>query len=276
MSMYPGEYDGNSLLVDQIEEAVLFAVDKLFLHYEIYHFVSFFNHVLELVGERLQDSQELPTLSQALKEFENCLPLYSTKMTPHNFSEAVEYVKETIFQHFHLYQFLLTQEQPKDLTVLNLPIEVLPTDPTPLVQGTEEGEWNRREMIAQLEAEHGQKEREVIESYTKSQGELKDKLEEAYQTELAKIEDKLTTPDEVARVIESLVATHMELMTLTVEHSLQRHTLALETKLERMEMLSSQPSKQSLMSLSPVKGTLSSVGEKSRSSSKVSVTANKH
>lgn len=273
-SLPPGEYDAKSLLVDQIEAAVSFAMDKLFLHYEIYQFTSFFNNTLELVGERLQDSQALPTHPQALKHFETSLvPHYSNRITEHNFLEAVGYIKETIFHHFHLYQFLLTHEQPIDLITLYRPIEVLPAEPLPLVQGIEEEEWNRREKIGQLEVEHTLKEMELIEYQRKTQVELKEKLKNAYQTELAKIdetEDELVTPEGVAEVIESLLTAHIELMKSTVTHAMQTQELALNTRLEKVEMLSNKPNEH-LLSPSPKKGAVSPGGKKSRNSSRLSV-----
>lgn len=272
-SLPPGEYDAKSLLVDQIEAAVSFAVDKLFLHYEIYQFISFFNNTLELVGERLQDSWALPTCAQALKHFETSLvPNYSTRITEHNFLEAVGYIKETIFHHFHLYQFLLTREQPIDLTTLYYPIEVLPAEPLPLVQGIEEEEWNRREKIEQLDVERALKERELIEHQRKSEVELKEKLKSAYQIELAKIDEaegKLMTLEGVAKVTESLLTAHIDLMTSTVTHAMQAQALALNTRLKRVEMLSNKPSVQ-LSSPGPKKGAVSPAGKKSRNSSRLS------
>ena len=280
---YPdGEYDPKSLLVDQIEAAVSYVVDTLFLHYETYQFISFFNDTLAVVGEPLRDSrdQQLPTLSQAHKQFEACLiPHYSSKITPDNFLEAVEYIKDTIFQHFHLYQFLLTQEQPKDVTTLHLPIEALPSEPTPLAQGIEEEEWLKREGIERLEAEHAQKEKEMIDCHTETERELQEKLEEAYQIELAKIkggagEGKLMTPNEVSEIIGTLLTARVELMTSTVTHALQRQALAMEARLEKMEMISAKSSKQSLSS-SPKLGPPSPSGKKSRTSSRLSVSNSK-
>ena len=283
--MYPvDEYDSKSLLVDQVEAAVSYAVERLFLHYEIYQFISFFIDTLVMVGESapVHDSngQELPTLSQACKQFETSLvPHYSSKITPENFQDAVEYIKESIFQHFHLYHFLLTQEQPKDVTTVHLPIEVLPCESTPLAQGVEEDEWQKRERIEVLKTEYAQREREMIDSHTKAETELQEKLKEAYQMEFAKIEgggeSKLMTPEEVSEIIESLLTVHMEVLTSIVTHTLQRQALAIETRLEKMEVISAKASKLSLSSSSKL-GPPSPSGKKSRTSSRLSVSTSKN
>lgn len=287
-TVYPaGEYSPRSLLVDQIEAAVSYAVERLFLHYEIYQFISFFNDTLILVGEPappLPDSsdQGLPELSQVCKQFETSLvPHYSSKMTPDNFQDAVEYIKETVLQHFCLYQFLLTQEQSKDVTTLQLPIEVLPTEFTPLAQGMEEEIWQKREKVEQLKAEHAQKEKEMIESQTKTEIEVQERLKEAYLVELAKIEggggeSKLVTPEEVSEIIGTLLTAHMEVLTSTVSHALQRQALAVEARLEKMEIVSAKTSKlsQSSTASPPKLGPPSPSGKKSRTSSRLSTSKN--
>ena len=287
-TVYPaGEYDPQSLLVDQIEAAVSYTVERLFLHYEIYQFISFFNDTLVLVGEPVplldSNDQELPALSQVYKQFETSLvPHYSSKITSDNFLDAVEYIKETVFQHFCLYQFLLTQEQPKDMTTVHLPIEVLPSESTPLAQGIEEEQWQKRERVEQLKAEHTQKEKEMIDSHTKAEIEVQEKLKEAYQVELAKIEggggSKLMTPEEVSEIIGTLLTAHMEVLTSTVTHALQRQALAIEARLEKMEMLSAKASKLSLSSMAspPKLGPPSPSGKKSRTSSRLSVSTSQN
>lgn len=266
--------------MEQIVTAVSFAVDALFLHYEIYQFVSFFNQTLKMIAELDQASQEVPTLSQALKQFETVLiPHYSSKITEHNFLEAVDYIKQTIFQHFHLYQFLLTKEQPVDLTSLYLPVETLPDAPLPLAQGIEEEEWHRRERVRELEQEHAQKEREMIESHKMAQAEVEERLKKAYQTEFANIEEvgdgKLMTVEEVAQVFDSLLTAHVEVTTSTVTHAMQRQRLALNARLEKMEVLSTKSSNASL-SPSPncKKASTSPMGKKSRNPSSLSISAN--
>lgn len=287
--MHPaGEYDPKSLLVDQIEEAVSYTVERLFLHYETYQFISFFTDTLILVGEpvpSLHDSncQELPAPSHVCNQFETSLvPHYSSKMTPDNFLDAVKYIKKTVFQHLGLYQFLLTQEQSKDVTTVHLPIEVLPSEFTPLAQGIEEEQWKKREKMEQLKAEHAQKEKEMSDSHTKAKIEVEEKLKEAYEMELAKIEggggSKLMTPEEVSEVIGTLLTAHMEVLTSTVTHALQRQALAIEARLEKMEIISAKASKLSISSTAspPKLGPPSPSGKKSRTSSRLSVTTNKN
>ena len=275
-----GEYDPKSLLVDQMEAAVSYSVKKFFLHYEIYWFISFFNDTLIAIGEQTltpallyQSNQELPlpTLSEACKQFETQLvPHYSSKITPDNFVEALEYIKETIFQHFHLYQFLLTQEQPTDVTTLHLPIEVPPSESIPLSQGMIEEKWLKREKVEQLKAEHALKEREMIDLHTEAEKELQDKLMEAYQTKLAKIEGTVMTPGEVSKIIETLLTAHIELLTSKVTHALQRLSPTMEARLDKIEAISAKPS--NISSSSSSLGPAPAPSEKkSQTSSRVSV-----
>lgn len=275
-----------------------YAVERLFLHYEIYQFISFFNDTLVLMaGEPaaapplpLRDSNNqtlpLPMQSQVFKQFETSLvPHYSSKITPDNFLDAVEYIKETVFQHFCLYQFLLTQEQPKDVIALHLPIEVLPSESTPLTQGTDEEQWQKRERVEQLKEEYAQREKEMIDSHAKAEIEVQEKLKEVYEVELAKIEggsgeleSKLLTPEEVSEIIGALLTAHMEVLTSTVTHALQRQALAIEARLEKMEVISVKASKLSLSSTAspPKLVPTSPSGKKSRTSSRLSISTSKN
>ena len=272
----PGEYDANLLLMDQLEVAVSFTVDGLFVHYEIYEFLALFIQTLCMVGTPLEDSHTLPVLSQTVGHFDNFLiPSYRSKMEEHNLQEAADYIQDTIFRHFHLYQFLLSQEQPIDLQTLHLPIDTVPSDLLPLSEGVEEEEWQRREKLKQLEDEDALKEKELMESHANVQSELEDKLKQAYSVELAKIgkgESKSMTPDEVAGVIGSIVAAHSEIVTLAVTHEMQKQAMALSSRLRKVEVFSTKSdSDKQYLSVSPNNGgPTSPVGKKSRASSKLS------
>ena len=274
----PGEYDANLLLVEQLEVAVSFAVERLFVHYEIYEFLALFVQTLQMVGTPLQDSQKLPILSQVVEQFDACvIPSYRSKIVEHNLQEAADYIRETVFHHFHLYQFLLSQEQPINLETLCLPIDVVPSNLVPLAEGIEEEEWLKREKVKKLEEENALKEKELLDSHTKVQTELENKLKEVYKTELAKIdegESKSMTPDEVTGVIESLVTAHMELMTSSVTHALQKQEMALNSRLHKMEILSTTSDKQYL-STSPNTGPTSPMGKKPSSRLSVSMSNSK-
>ena len=81
------------------------------------------------------------------------------------FSEAslltvAEYISTTMLHHVHLYQYVLGEQQVTDMTILRLDVQT-PTTPLPLVMGTTEGEWQRRDKLRQLEVSYAKMKEEL-------------------------------------------------------------------------------------------------------------------
>lgn len=75
--------------------------------------------------------------------------------------KAVEYLSTTMLHHFHLYQYMLCEQQMTDMTILRLDIQT-PALPLPLQTGITEGERLRREKLKELEVSHAKMKEDLI------------------------------------------------------------------------------------------------------------------
>ena len=62
----------------------------------------------------------------------------------------IDFVFMTLFQHYKLYQFVLTQERADDITKCELDIEP-PLVPEPLRDGVPKSVWDEEQRIKQIE-----------------------------------------------------------------------------------------------------------------------------
>ena len=147
------------------------------------------------------------------------------------------YITETVFQHFHLYKFLLTQDQPLELTTVQLDL-YQPLTPQQLTEGIPENEWIKREKIASLTAEQDAKERLFSEACDVTMKEVAVKLQDTYESELTKVKcDSGMTEVEVREIVDSLAKAHLQSAQVAISQDVQRHSLLVEMKTEKLELL---------------------------------------
>ena len=178
------------------------------------------------------------TLPHVLEKFKRSTLECSDKLTHSHLSNAVSYITDTIFKHYRLYQYLLTQEQPMDLAtvVLDLPH---PLTPHPLNEAQLEQEWIKSEQRASMELRQEREQKEFMEACDVVSKEEEDKLKSVYQNELAKVAGQSEfTEEEVKSVIESLTAAHLQSAKVALSQTVKRQTKLLEMKTERIELLS--------------------------------------
>lgn len=177
------------------------------------------------------------------------IPTYSNILSPPFLTYAVDYVTKSIFQHFHLYQFLLTQPQITDLTQLEQTVETPTKDkPASLHEGVAEDMWLKLKRKQNLEADYELrlKELDAIDAEAKSQAD--DNLEQVYKTQLALFSDgpRRVSPGELSDMVDALAKAHAEAAAVIVSQSLLRQNVEMDFRLQQLELFSSTGQKENI------------------------------
>ena len=189
----------------------------------------------------ISPGDETTNLATVAKQFKDTALHYSSRMSHSTLLFTISYITETLFQHHHLYQFLLTQEQPVDLTLLDVTIETA-IIPQSLSCGISAEEWERKERVGELENAHVTKEKEHAEKRELVLQQEKLKLQKAYHTQLTKMTPDISE-EEVSEVIDSLAKTHLESTMTSISQEIKKQELDVDFQVQRLEIFASKPSK---------------------------------
>ena len=94
---------------------------------------------------------------QSLKE---ATTLFTRSLTEcrHDFSEEnlkalIDYVFSNFFQHYKLYQYVLTKDRDEDRTKIHLVVEPPAGSVPPFSEGIPKTEWDEKERLKQIDGE---------------------------------------------------------------------------------------------------------------------------
>ncbi len=185
----------------------------------------------------LEQSAEV-SLTVVQTNFKSAAVEYSSRLARVHLLSSVSYIKDTIFKHYELYRYLLTQEQPLDLTTIVKVDLPFPVSPLPLTDAQQQQEFIKKQEIASLESiqqRQAMEFREVCESVSKQE---KDRMISVYETELAKVAglDEISEED-VKSLVESLATAHFLSAKVDLSQTVQRQAMILEMKTEKLELL---------------------------------------
>lgn len=168
-----------------------------------------------------------------MKHFKTLVQSYSSKLSHTSLLTSVNYISDTLLQHFHLYQYTLLEDQPLDQKVANLSIETIEI-PQPLSGGVTEAEWERREGIEKLEAACAVEKKKLLEAQAVALKEESARLEEIYKAQLSKLQEAEMTEQEVSEVIDSLASAHVESARSTILQEMKKHELDVGFQVKRL------------------------------------------
>jgi hypothetical protein len=171
------------------------------------------------------------------------IPSYRDLMAPSTLRASLSFITDSILQHFHLYQFLLTQPQATDLTTVEVTVETPVKEQLSLQEAVEEAVWLKMKRLSELKAEFGKKmeEMELIREEAVSQADAR--LEKVYKTLIADLAGgphKMSL-QQVSRIVEILVKAHMDSCVVALAHSILLHNIELEFRIKRLEILAPPP-----------------------------------
>ena len=161
------------------------------------------------------------------------------EFSQHSLISIIDYITTTLFQHYHLYQFLLTEEQPNDLTVLRLDVETAGNDPPlPLNTAMSAAQFERREKIKELESMQAEKEKEYVQSREKALQRESENLTATYRAELSQLEKAEITEEKLSQIFDSLAKAHVQSVKTAVSQDLEKHELEIGFQVQKMEIVS--------------------------------------
>lgn len=181
---------------------------------------------------------DIPTLElqQLTKEFKSVVHSCFQPFFPRHL-DSVAYITENVLQHFRLYKFILTLEQPLDSTAIHLDFHQ-PLNPQPLCDGLPETEWKKKENIASLTTQQEIKEKLFSEACHATLKDGARQLEESYERELSKVKGHSgMTADELKKIVDSLLKAHLCSTHTAISQAVKRHSLMVEMKTEQLELL---------------------------------------
>ena len=195
------------------------------------------------------------SLSAVVKQFQKIIHTTDRKLSEMYLHLAVSYITQSLFQHYHLYQFLLCEEQPLELTMLEASVEVADS-PQPLCTGLTALEFERREKIKALEAAHLEKEQEYLSKRQLALQEEEEKLKEAYMSQFTKLQNSSSVVEsDVTDVINSLATAHMHSVLTTVTQDVRKQGLDIGLKVDKLGIFAPKPAEEDTKSPSPRKDT---------------------
>lgn len=184
------------------------------------------------------------SLLTALKSFKDMIiPTYSSCFSHDSFVDLVDYTRKTIFQHFHLYQFVLTQPQTVDITTVELDVEVPERNLVSLKEGIPKDDWLRIKKKREIEEEYEKKLKELEISEQSAVLQAAANLEEVYQTQLEQFTDrgtKMILPEELSVIVSNLAEAHIEPTQVAMSHGLMKQEIDLTFRLDHLEYRSKQ------------------------------------
>lgn len=183
-----------------------------------------------------------PSLLTTIQHFQDkIVPIYSRHLSSLYLQYSIEYITKSIFQHFHLYQFLLTRPQNTQLTSLHLGVET-PTIASEEVAGLHEAVaedvWLKIKKWEELEAEYDKQIKQLESKQAEAQSLADANLEKAYKTQLAMFSDgpKKVSLEQLSVIINTLTKAHVESALVGVSQGvLDKQNVDLNFRLEQLE-----------------------------------------
>ena len=181
----------------------------------------------------------VPSMLSIIQHFKDVtIPNFSSHLSPSSLHNAVKYITESVFQHFHLYQFLLTQPQVTDTTTLERAVETLVEDPLDLSEGIIEETWIKTKKKNDLEAEYDRRVKELEVAGTK-ETELADaNLQHLYETLLTNFTNgpQKVSPEDLSGIVDTLMKAHIESAQVMISQHLLKKNLDFSLKLDQLEL----------------------------------------
>lgn len=220
----PGDYSRDKLVVGVVDSALQFGLLKGFSYVEVYHFICMCADMLEML------TSGSITLPELVLHFRSLLDTQGAMLSEASLLTAAEYLSTTVLHHFHLYQYLLCEQQMTDMTYLRVDIQT-PPSPLPLQTGITKGEWLRRENLKQLEISHAKIKEDLLK--TQEQDIQVDQTEQNAERHLSEAQ--------LEETISSLAKAHFQKMRSSLMRDIACHGADLTFHVEKAQVLHTEP-----------------------------------
>ena len=181
----------------------------------------------------------------------------------HSLLSIIDYITTTLFQHYHLYQYLLTEEQPNDSTTLRLDVETAENDPPPpLNTAMSATQLERGGKVKELESMQAEREKKYLQSREMALQRESENLTAAYREELSQLQKSELTEEKLSQIIDSLAKAHVQSVKTVVSQDMEKHELDIEFRVQKLETVSPKRVSATPQPHSPCKSTLPSKNER--------------
>lgn len=109
------------------------------------------------------DENQEWSLGNTVEVFKDSLFASPVPLTQTLSFHVLSYITQNILQHFHLYHFLMNQQQEETVTSLDLSVLTAGKSPPPLRNGMDLNKWEKKERVREVEMKYMMKERAVLE-----------------------------------------------------------------------------------------------------------------
>lgn len=171
---------------------------------------------------------------------EDIVPNYCHSFSHAKFQDLTKYITTTVFQHVHLYQFILTEDQPADVIRLQKAVEVPKDNLQSLTDGIQEKQLMKTLIFQELQNNYEKRLKELEEMGLEAMEKAKKNLKKVYTAECTGIPHhrKMISAEVVSSLLSSVVATYVEPTILALSQRLQRQETDMKFRLDKMECLS--------------------------------------
>lgn len=172
------------------------------------------------------DENQEWSLANTVGIFNDCLFASPVPLTQTLSHHVLSYITKTILQHFHLYHFLMNQQQEETVTGLDLSVLTPEKSPPPLQNGMDLNEWEKKERVREVEMKHMMRERAVLEMRESLIKKEIENIEEVEQMIFAELQSKChtgLTEKEIVTMTNTITDAHINhLLPSLVHHMAQQ------------------------------------------------------
>jgi len=180
----------------------------------------------------------LPKVLLSFKEV--IVPNYCNSFSHARFPDLVQYISKTIFQHIHLYQYVLTEEQPADILTARTKVEVPDEEVASLSDGLQERQFIKQKIIQELTESCESRLKEIKESGKAAMSRAKAFQQRIYEADSTGNPNrrKLMPFERLSSILSIVVEAAIEPTSLAISEALQKQDAIFNLRLQKIECLS--------------------------------------
>ena len=181
------------------------------------------------------------SLPIALQNFRKIIvPEFCNSFSHARFSDLVQYVMKTVFQHIHLYQYVLIDCQQADVLTLQVKVEIPKKEVCSLKDGIQEKEFMKNKILDELQDNYEKRLKELEDEGLTAIDQAKENLRNVYVTKFTGIPQRrrMMSAEKLSSILSSVVDTCVEPTVQILSQKLQKHEEYMKFRVDRIKCLS--------------------------------------
>ena len=168
------------------------------------------------------------------------MPRYCDSFSHTRFHDLVQYISKTIFQHIHLYQYVLTEEQPADILTVQTRVEAPDEEVAGLSEGVQERQFMKQKIFQELTDNCDSRLKEIEERGKAAMSRAREHSHRIYEADSIgnPHRRKVMSPERLSSILSTVVEATVEPTSLVLSEALEIQDAGLNLRLQKMECLS--------------------------------------